>query len=74
MQNINFPCQNLFFTAKRIIEHFLFSSTFILIKTSFFPGSFYDEDYDEAYDYDDNYIDSVYGSKKEFASSPKQVK
>ena len=31
-------------------------------------GNFYDEDYDDEYDYDDNYIDGVYGSKKEFSS------
>ena len=36
-------------------------------------GSFYEEDYDEDYDYDDNnYIDSSYGTKKEFASSSKK--
>ena len=35
-----------------------------------FSGSFYEEDYDEDYDYDDNnYIDSTYGTKKEYASS-----
>lgn len=40
-------------------------------------GNFYDEDYDDEYDYDDNYIDGVYGSKKEFSSGlsdNKQVK
>ena len=32
-------------------------------------GNFYDEDYDDEYDYDDNYIEGVYGNKKEFSSS-----
>ena len=36
-------------------------------------GSFYEEEYDEDYDYDDNnYIDSSYGTKKEYASSSKK--
>ena len=32
-------------------------------------GNFYDEDYDDEYDYDDNYIEGVYGNKKEFSSN-----
>ena len=36
-------------------------------------GSFYEEEYDEDYDYDDNnYIESTYGTKKEYASSSKK--
>jgi len=36
-------------------------------------GSFYEEDYDEDYDYDDNnYIESTYGTKREYASSSKK--
>ena len=60
--------------AERIIELFLFClDQNILVVILPCSGSFYEEDYDEDYDYDDNnYIESTYGTKKEYASSSKK--
>ena len=60
--------------AERIIELFLFClDQNILVVILPCSGSFYEEDYDEDYDYDDNnYIDSTYGTKKEYSSSSKK--